>query len=179
MVVNSVMSYFSELCRAMERLAGNPRTIFMGQAVACPGTAMYRTLANVPKTKCIELPVAEDMQLGMAIGASLNGELPICIYPRINFLLLAMSQLVLHLDKLPLYSEYKPKVIIRTAIAHDDPLNPGVQHLGDYSNALYQMLDTVFIDKLMFAEQVVPKYDNAMARNGSTLIVEYLGKYDE
>ena len=163
----------------MEKLAANPRTVFMGQAVACPGTAMSRTLTNLPRVKCIELPVAEDMQLGLAIGSSLNGDLPVCIYPRINFLLLAMSQLVLHLDKLPVYSDYKPKVIIRTAIAHNEPLNPGVQHLGDYCDPLCQLLETIVVEKLLFAEQIVKKYDEAMARGGSTLLVEYLGKYGE
>lgn len=172
------MSYVYELTRAMEHLSCNPRTVFMGQAVAYPGTAMYRTMAKVPRGKLVELPVAEDMQLGMALGASLNGDLPVCIYPRINFLLLAMSQLVLHLDKMPLYSDYRPRVIIRTAIATDQPLDPGVQHLGDFVNPLTEMLSTIYVSRLVGEEQIFPQYDEAMQRDGSTLLVEYMGKYD-
>jgi pyruvate/2-oxoglutarate/acetoin dehydrogenase E1 component len=158
-------------------LAGNPRSIFMGQAVACPGTAMSRTLVNLPKHKLHELPVAEDMQMGMAIGCSLAGELPICVYPRWNFLLLATSQLVLHLDKLPLYSDYRPKVIIRTAVATPEPLNPGVQHLGNYTEAFKDMLQTVTVIQLDHEANIVPQYREAMDRSGSTLLVEFLGLY--
>ncbi len=102
----------------------------MGQAVVDAGTAMSTTLQHIPIEKRLELPVAEEMQLGMAIGMSLSGALPICIYPRFNFLLLAVNQLVNHLDKLPLYSTYRPKVLIRTAVATGYPLDPGPQHLN-------------------------------------------------
>lgn len=169
--------YFSELCKAMGSLARQPRAVFMGQSVAYPGTAMYNTLREVPDRQRVEWPVAEDMQLGAAIGASLNGDLPICIYPRINFLLLAISQLVLHLDKLPLYSGYSPKVIIRTAIATDKPLDPGVQHLGDFSYALRDMLQTVVVVNLDSARDIVPQYRKAVSRLGSTLLIENLAQY--
>jgi pyruvate/2-oxoglutarate/acetoin dehydrogenase E1 component len=165
-------AYFTELSRAMEMIGSHPRAVFMGQAVACAGTAMSRTLAGVPKNKLIELPVAEDMQMGMAIGAAMNGDMPVCIYPRFNFLLLAMSQLVLHLDKLPLYSRYRPRVIIRTAIATPDPLDPGPQHLGDYTEAFELMLTTVVVRRLDDAARIVPEYMDATQRLESTLLVE-------
>lgn len=170
-------TYFDELCAAMENLGQLPNTVFMGQAVAYPGTAMYRTLERVPMEKRLELPVAEDMQLGMAIGMSLNGFLPICIYPRINFLLLAMNQLVLHLDKLPRYSDYKPHVIIRTGIASDEPINPGPQHLGDYTGPIQQMLDTVCVRELHSRNEITPAYREAAYKPGGWLIVEQLGEY--
>ena len=37
------MKYFDELKRSMEWLAQQPNTIFIGQAVGCPGTAMFAT----------------------------------------------------------------------------------------------------------------------------------------
>lgn len=169
--------YFDALCAAMKTLGEHPRSIFMGQAVADAGTAMHNTLVNVPVEKLLELPVAEDMQMGMAIGASLAGELPVCIYPRINFLLLAINQLVLHLDKLPLYSPYRPKVIIRTAIATAAPLDPGPQHLGVFTDPIIRMLLTVKVVRLDAAEKIVSEYTAAMKREGSTLLVEYLGRY--
>lgn len=173
----SKRNYFSELCVAMDMLAQHPRAIFMGQAVAYEGTAMRKTLLNVPQEKLLELPVAEDMQMGLAIGASLNGDLPICIYPRWNFLLLATSQLVLHLDKLPLYSGYRPKVIIRTAVASPEPLNPGPQHLGDFSAAFRSMLQTVEVVELRDVSSIVPEYKEAMERKGSTILVEHTALY--
>lgn len=139
---------------------------------------MFRTLADVPIEKRLELPVVEDMQMGMAIGMSLSGHLPVCIYPRFNFLLLALNQLVLHLDKLPLMGDYKPKVLVRTAVATSKPLYPGPQHIGNYTTALAHMLDTVAIDRLEHADDIVPAYERALGRDGSTLLIEYHEKYD-
>ena len=170
-------AYFEQLCAAMKMLSEHPRSIFMGQAVAQVGTSMSGTFRDVPREKLLELPVFEDCQLGMATGMSLNGDLPVCCYPRINFLLLAMSQLVLHLDAIPRYSTYRPKVIIRTAIATDQPLDPGPQHVGDFSQALQMMLKTVNVEVLDGAEQIVPLYRAAMEREGSSLMIERLDKY--
>jgi pyruvate/2-oxoglutarate/acetoin dehydrogenase E1 component len=169
--------YFRELCSAMSLLAEHPRSIFMGQSVLYEGTAMHRTLKHIDPAKRLELPVFEDCQLGMATGMSLNGDLPICAYPRINFLLCAMSQLCLHLDKIPQYSAYKPKVIIRTAVATDYPLNPGIQHLGLYFRQIAGMLDVVRVVPLYTPEQIMLEYKQALDFDGSTLIVEMLGNY--
>lgn len=169
--------YFDNLCRAMEMCAAEPRSIFIGQAVAYPGTAMTNTFKNVPREKLLEFPVAEDMQLGVATGMSLNGDLPVCVYPRINFLLLAVNQLVLHLDKLPLYSKYRPRVLIRTAIATDIPMDPGPQHLGDFTQALRWMCRTVEVVRLPTAADIIPEYERALKRNGSTVLVELSEMY--
>ena len=172
------MTYRAELTRAMTMLGQDPRTIVMGQAVAFPGTGMTQTFDGVPSDKLLELPVAEDMQLGMAIGMSLDGWLPVCVYPRFNFLLLAMSQLVLHLDKLPIYSGYRPKVIIRTAVATDQPLDPGPQHLGNFSEAVQKMLETVHVEQLLESKRIVPAYRHALESNHSTILVERTELYD-
>ena len=156
----------------MAELGRRPDALFLGQAVAYPGTAMTTTLRDVPPEKLIELPVIEDAQLGFCTGLSLAGYLPISIYPRWNFLLLATSQLVLHLDKLGLYSRYFPRVIVRTAVATAQPLDPGPQHVGNYTAAYRAMLETVEVVELTTAEQVLPAYRRAANRAWSTLIVE-------
>src|SRR5258706_9795365 len=74
--------YFSELCRSMALLAEQPNAMFVGQGVGCAGTTMTDTLKDVPKEKLLEFPVAEDLQMGMAIGMALEGVLPVCIFPR-------------------------------------------------------------------------------------------------
>lgn len=173
-----VGTYTEELRAAMDLVhMAHPRSIFMGQAVACDGTAMRKTLNHLPPEKLLELPVAEDMQLGMALGMALDGMFPVCIYPRVNFLMLAMNQLVLHLDKLPIYSDYKPRMIIRTAIATDDPLDPGPQHLGNFSYALSQMLQMVEVVDLTEAEQIVPAYSAAIINPWPTMLVERMELY--
>lgn len=161
----------------MELLAQNPATVFVGQQVRWPGTAIHDTLSGVSMDKRVEFPVAENMQLGYCLGLSLMGKLPVCIYPRINFLLEATSQLVQHLDKLSTYSGYSPKVIIRTAVATPEPLDPGPQHLGDYSHALGLMLQDVRVVTLEEPGQVLREYDAATRRDGSTLLVERTALY--
>ena len=53
------MKYFKELKRSMEWLGKQADTIFLGQSVAVPGTAMFNTVSDVPKERVIELPVAQ------------------------------------------------------------------------------------------------------------------------
>ncbi len=174
-------TYRNALTAAMTELGARPDALFLGQAVAYPGTGMTATLAGVPRDRLIELPVAEDLQMGMGTGLALAGFLPVLIYPRINFLLLAINQLVLHLDKLPIYSDggYRPRVIIRTMIASPEPMDPGPQHLGNFTQALRQMLTTVEVIELLGAIDVAPAYRHAAERaKGATLIVEHVALYD-
>ncbi len=134
------MTYLDALTEAMTRLGQRDDAIFLGQAVAFPGTAMTQTFAGVPREKLTEVPVFENTQLGLATGLSLAGALPICVFPRINFLLCAMDQLLLHLDALSRYSAYCPKVILRTASPTAVPLDPGerLEHDRRGSLQLYE-----------------------------------------
>ena len=121
----------------MNYLAKDSRTIFLGQAVRVPGTAMSNTLKEVDQKKLFELPVAEEMQLGITNGFALHGQIPVSIFPRWNFVMLAMNQLINHLDKIKFMSNngYKTKVIIRTSIGSERPLHPQYQHVGDFTEA--------------------------------------------
>lgn len=167
----------------MTFLAEDSRVVFLGQAVACPGTAMSNTLANVPREKLLELPVAEEMQMGMANGLAIGGCIPVTIFPRWNFLILAMNQIVNHLDKFPLMSNgrYRPKVIIRTGIGSERPLHPQHQHVGDYSESLRLMCANIEVIRLDEADQIFPAYVKALQRTDgkSTIIVEYGDYYNE
>ena len=46
------------------------------------------------KARVIDTPVAEQCSTGVALGAALTGMRPIVIHPRIDFLLLAIDQIV-------------------------------------------------------------------------------------
>lgn len=177
------MRYADALKEAMNMLAEDPRVVFLGQAVACPGTAMSNTLLDVPVDRRIELPVDEEMQMGMTNGLALAGKIPVSIFPRWNFLLLAMNQIVNHLDKFAVMSNggFRPKVIIRTGIGAERPLHPQHQHVGDYTDALRSMCTTIEVIRLEESEQVVPAYRRGLERDDgrSTLIVEYGDFYNE
>ena len=174
---NSKMTYAGEIRRAMKWLAEEHNATFLGQAVEYPGTAMTGTLADVPEDQLQEMPVAEDLQLGLSIGIALAGGLPISIFPRWNFFLLATNQLVNHLDKIPLYSTYRPKVIIRVGIGATTPLDPGPQHSGDLTEAFELLCETVKIIKLTRTESIFDHYQNAVIADYSTIFVECMDKY--
>ena len=177
------MRYFDELKRSMQFLASDPRVLFLGQAVAFPGTAMSNTLEGVQKDKLLELPVDEEMQMGMANGLAVNGYIPVSIFPRWNFLLLAVNQIVNHLDKFPLMSNngYRPKVIIRTGIGSQRPLHPQHQHSGDYTDAFRLMCSAIEVVRLDDPSEIFPAYQRALLRDDgvSSLIVEHGDYYNE
>jgi len=177
------MKYFEELKRSMEWLGEQQDTLFLGQAVEYPGTAMTNTLADIDKSKLFEMPVNEDMQMGITLGLALNGTVPISIYPRWNFLLLAANQLVNHVDKIKIMSEgqYKPKIIIRTSIGSQRPFHPQHQHIGDFTGGFKAMCDFVDIIRLDEPNQVFESYQYAYQRtdNRPTVLVEWGDFYNE
>ncbi len=177
------MKYFNELKRSMEYMGKSKKTLFIGQAVEVPGTAMSNTLVKINKKQKIELPVVEEMQMGITIGMLMSGYVPISIYPRWNFLLLAFNQLVNHLDKLSLMTNngYKSKAIIRTSIGSQRPLHPQYQHIGDYTSQVKNMCKNINIVKLSNPNQIFKEYKKAFTRRDgvSTILVEYGDYYNE
>jgi len=156
----------------MQLLAQDSRTIFLGQSVFWDGAKIYKSVAAVDQDKRMEMPVIEDFQLGYCIGLSLIGYLPICIYPRLDFMMLCMNQLVNHLDRLEEMSDFRPKVIVRTTVGGKTPLNAGPQHTGNYCAELEGMLRHVQVIELNHADDVLPCYRDALADARSYLIVE-------
>ena len=177
------VKYFDELKAAMNYLGKKSNTVFIGQAVSVPGTAMYNTLKEIDPCKRIELPVLEDTQMGMSLGMAIAGKKVITIYPRWNFLLCATNQLVSHVDKFPIMTEYavKPGLIIRTSVGSERPLFPGHQHIGNFSNQYRQMLKTVEVIELKEPKDIDPAYKHAYNRRDgkSTLLVEFGDYYNE
>ena len=92
------MNYKEEVQRGMDLFAEQPNSIFIGQADEYKGTALTHQVKSFDSYKLLELPVAEEMQAGFALGLALEGYLPISLYPRMNFIILAMNQIINHLD---------------------------------------------------------------------------------
>jgi pyruvate/2-oxoglutarate/acetoin dehydrogenase E1 component len=176
------MKYFDELKRTMEWVASQPNTFFLGQTVAGPGTFMYSTLKNVPAEKTLEMPINESFQMQFSVGLALSGYIPITVYPRQNFLLLATSDMVNMLDKIPAISsnDIVPKMIIRVASGPDSPVHPGHQHVGNYADAFRKMLTSIEVIELEEPEEIFPAYKHAIEREDSktTLLIEHGNYYN-
>ncbi len=170
------MKYREAIIESMRMLAERDNVLFVGQSVCYSGHTMFNTLedAEIPMSKRVELPVNEEFQLGYSQGLALIGFLPISIFPRIDFLMCAMNQLVNHLDKWEEMShgEFNPKVIIRTMIGSREPLNPGPQHCQDHTEALRLLCPNIDIYKLDNAIKVLNSYEIALMSSKSSILVE-------
>ncbi len=170
------MTYKKELIRSMNYLGRHRKTIFLGQSVMYPGNSMYNTLVGVPDKKKIELPVFEDVQMGLSIGLALEGYIPISCFPRFDFLILAFNQLVNHLDKIRYMSrnEMRPQVIIRTAIGAKEPLDGGPQHTQDYTSIFKKVLTEIEVIKLQDKNKIFDVFKKAIKdkKKRSYLIIE-------
>jgi len=164
--MDQILSYKEAITKEMINLSEDPRTIFLGQAVKYPGSILSDTLLSIPDSKKIEMPVAEEMQMGISIGLALEGYIPISIYSRIDFLLLACNQLVNHLDMLEEMSngEFSAKVIIRTIIGPKTPLNPGPQHTQDHTEVFRKLLKNIVVFSVNTISSVPVAYGNLDAK---------------
>ena len=176
-------SYKNELIKTMNWLAKKHDTIFLGQSVNYSGNAIYNTLEQIPSDKKIELPVFEDVQLGMSTGLSLEGYVTISCFPRFDFLILAVNQLVNHLDKIKFMSKGKmiPKVIVRTSIGSKKPLDGGVQHTQNHSSAFKLLLKNMNVIILKDKNMIFQTFKNAYERKDgkSSLIIEHGDRYND
>ena len=183
METTTELKYFDELKRTMEWLAQQPQVMFVGQTVAGPGTFMFQTLRDCPKDRALEMPINESFQMQFTVGMALAGYVPVSVYPRQNFLLLAAGDMANMLDKLPAISggKWPIKVIIRVATGPDAPVHPGHQHIGNYAEALRKLFHWINVVELDTAEQIFPAYVNALKREDGkpTLMIEHGNFYNE
>ena len=148
----------------MKFLASNKKTLFLGQSVKYPGSSIFQSLINISNNKKIEMPVFEDVQMGISIGLALDGFIPITCFPRFDFLVLAFNQLINHADKLNQLTnnKFKSKIIVRTMVGSNKPLDAGCQHTQDHTEALKKMLKYSKIIKLNNYRKIFNEYKNAL-----------------
>ncbi len=173
-IAEGLKNYKDEIKKAMELLAQNDKVVFLGQTVSYKGSTIFGSVKDIPESKRIELPIMEEVQMGISIGLSLEGFIPVSIYPRIDFMILATNQLVNHLDKIYELSDgrFNPKVIIRTMLGSKDPLYPGPQHCQDHTEAYKLMLTNIDVIKIDRVKDIVLAYEQALKKDKSSLIVE-------
>jgi len=173
------MTYLEEIKKSMKLLADEGYYL-IGQNTRYGGTSMYHTTKDFPEERRIELPVTEEMQMGISTGMSLEG-LKVCsIYPRMDFLILAMNQLLNHLDKAEEMSsgQFKPRVIIRTCVGSVFPLMPGPQHMQNYTEALRKMVTNIEVRELLNADDIYTTYLEAINSDKSYIIIERSDLYN-
>lgn len=113
-----------------------PEVFVMGQGVWSPwyvGSTMKGLEKKFGKARVIDTPVSESACNGMGVGASLYGERPIIVHPRMDFLLYGMDAIVNQAAKWSsmLGGQGRPNVTFRTII------NRGGEQGAQHSQALH------------------------------------------
>ena len=173
--------YLNNIQNIMRDISKKDRSIFIGQSVYYPGNLIYKSLLKVSNPKKFEVPVFEDNQMGISTGFALAGYLPITTYPRFDFFILSMNQLVNHLDKIKIISKgnFKPKVIVRVLVGSKKPLDAGLQHTNNYVNEIKKICKYTSVYDLKDNKSVLKSYKNAIESENSSILVEYSELYDK
>jgi pyruvate/2-oxoglutarate/acetoin dehydrogenase E1 component len=165
--------YKDALTEAMTFLGEQDNIMFIGQQIVYAGNPMSTTLGNVSKDKMVELPVMEETQMGMTLGIAMTGKTVVTFYPRWDFIILAVNQLVNHIDKYELMTGKRANILIRLGKGSDKPLDPGHQHKGNYFNEFKSMCPNIKFHDLQSTDDIVPAYKDAYQNGGVHVLVEY------
>ena len=172
------MTYKEGISKAMEDLGKKKDVVFLGEGLINAGR-IYDTLNDVPLTKCIEFPIAENLIVGSAIGLAIEGFRPVVVFQRMDFLAVACDAIINHLCLIPEMSGGKIKlpVIIRAIIgSQKDSFHMGLQHNKDLTYIFKPIMYTVVLERKMSAERY---YEIAFESNSPTMIIEKKDLYDE
>ena len=167
------MTYKQALIDANTKLAGYSNVRFVGYGLK-KGRALG-TLKNVKDEQIIEMPVAENLMMGFAIGLALQGYVPVVFIERMDFLMNAMDAMVNHLDKITKISnkEFFPKVIIRCIVGNiDKPLYTGITHTQDFSEDIKKMVNFP-VWKLKDEGDIASLYDLSIKVSNPVMLIEY------
>src|SRR3990167_5679760 len=128
------MTYKEQIVKAMEELAKESDTLFIGQGLSV-GDRVYGTFNTIPTIKCLELPTAENLAVGVAMGLCLKGFRPILVFQRMDFMLVCADAIINHMALIPRMSggQVKFPLIIRAIIGSQDreKFDVGLQHSKD------------------------------------------------
>ena len=172
-----LMTYKDELTRVMTDISKMPDTMFIGYNTRC-GHRFNGTLNGVCEGRCLEMPVAENLIMGVAMGMSLEGCRPIACFERMDFLWACADAIVNHLDKAKQLGWPPLNVVIRTCVGAAAPLDPGCQHCGDYVDA-FRSLVVAPVVAIKRAEEIDKVWKDAMKHEGPIMIVEYRELYNK
>jgi len=165
--------YKDELTRAMTFLGQQDNVMFIGQQIVYAGNPMSTTLGDVSKDKMVELPVMEESQMGMSLGIAMTGKTVVTFYPRWDFIILAVNQLVNHIDKYELMTSKKANILIRLGKGSDKPLDPGHQHKGNYLSEFKSLCPNIQFHDLQKTKDIFSAYQSAYEQGGAHVLVEY------
>ncbi|MBI5483422.1 MAG: alpha-ketoacid dehydrogenase subunit beta [Deltaproteobacteria bacterium] len=97
------LTYRDAIREALDQALGmDPRVFLIGEGIDDPGGVFGSTLGLAEKygsLRVMDMPLAENGLTGVAAGAAMTGMRPVLIHMRVDFLPMAMDQIVNHVAK--------------------------------------------------------------------------------
>jgi len=175
------LTYKQCLTNCTTRLVEQKGYLIIGQGAQDGGHGMCATIDKKLKGSCIELPVFEETQTGIALGMGLAGENIISIYPRFDFFISGLSQLINHSDKLNVMShgKFSPNIIFRVGVGAKVPLDAGPQHTNNYTKQLKEILTSIKVHEIGKLVDPHEIFDEIYEAGGIHLVVEHYEFYGD
>jgi acetoin:2,6-dichlorophenolindophenol oxidoreductase subunit beta len=135
--------YAAAAVHALEQeMAHDPRVFLYGEGINDAGAYLNSTdgiAARFGEARCFDVPNCEDALVGLGIGSALMGYRPVFVSLRVDFLMLAMNQIINHAARWPAMTGYQVSVplTIRALIGR------GWGQAAQHSGALYSMFANV------------------------------------
>ncbi len=168
---NFVGNFKDAVTYSMEEIS-KLNSLFIGYSVN-PGDAMG-TLKNVSSEQKIEMPIAENLMVGLAIGMSFEGFKPVVYFERHDFMLVAADAIINHADKIERLShgEFSVPIIFKSVVADGGLFYGGPVHSQNFTELFAKSVNfPVLIPKT--PSEVVAMYKFAENTNGPVMIVEH------
>ncbi len=173
------MKYKDAIKKSMEMLAKEENVIFVGYNINY-GSQMYGTLTNVPKSKKLEMPVAENLMTGLCMGLAIEGYKPVLIFERHDFILNSLDSILNHLDKIERMSDgqFTTPVIIRAIVGSKKPLHPGPQHIQDFTK-FFKNFFSFPVYELNDSKEIIKYYKHAKSVKTPIMLIEKRELYEK
>lgn len=166
------------LAQALER---DPRVFLIGEGIDDPG-GVFGTTAGLAqrfgRERVMDMPIAENAMTGVCLGAAMTGMRPVLIHMRVDFLPMAMDQMVNHAAKW----SYMTAGRVKTPLTIRAVIGRGWGSAAQHSQSLQAVFAHIpGLQVLMPASPYDAKGMTlaAIAGNTPTLIIEHRWLYDQ
>jgi pyruvate dehydrogenase E1 component beta subunit len=143
MSATATLDYAGAVVHALKQeMEGNSRVFVYGEGINDQGAYLNSTdgiAARFGEARCFDVPNCEDALVGLGIGSALMGYRPVFVSLRVDFLMLAMNQIINHAARWPAMTGYQVTVPLTIRALIGRGWGQAAQHAG----ALYSMFANV------------------------------------
>ncbi len=167
-----------KITEAMTWLGKQEKSVFIGEGLKNAG-GIYGTMNHVPTQRCLEMPIVENLIAGGAVGLAAIGFIPILVFQRMDFMLIASDAIINHIALIPKMSngQFPCHIIIRAIIGstRTSVFDVGPQHNHDLIHMFRPYISTIVIEP---KDDVLGVYQELFKLKEPTLVIERKDDYN-